>query len=275
MGKEVFRNDWLHLYSGFERVHFEIGPASYFDDRAHICITPTFLIPFIGIFFTGFSLLSLIWVPFLIIGYGTIYLDLPIHSGIDEAEPPRYGFYWYNSEGAKFNITSFVWCWKSKIKFFHMPWEYDWVRTSKLKKDGTWEHETYKNRKSFYKDDWKDILWFGSYPYTYVLKDGTIQQRMATICVEEREWRWRSFKWLPFPKMIRKTIDVEFSYNGQIHREVLIEKKGYPLKNKQLSEIGEQTGSWKGGTIGCGYSMKPGESPLDTLRRMERERKFD
>lgn len=39
-------------------------------------------------------------------------------------------------------------------------------------------------------------------------------------------------------------------------------------------EVGERTGSWKGGTIGCGYNMLPGESPLDTLRRMEAERKF-
>ena len=39
-------------------------------------------------------------------------------------------------------------------------------------------------------------------------------------------------------------------------------------------EVGEETGSWKGGCVGCGYEMLPGEVPLDTLRRMERDRKF-
>jgi hypothetical protein len=39
-------------------------------------------------------------------------------------------------------------------------------------------------------------------------------------------------------------------------------------------EVGERTGSWKGGTIGCGYDMLPDESAVQCLRRMERERKF-
>jgi len=39
-------------------------------------------------------------------------------------------------------------------------------------------------------------------------------------------------------------------------------------------EVGERTGSWKGGVLGCGYDMKPGETRLECLRRMERERRF-
>lgn len=30
----------------------------------------------------------------------------------------------------------------------------------------------------------------------------------------------------------------------------------------------------KGGCTGCGYDIKPGETPLECLQRMERERKF-
>jgi hypothetical protein len=107
-----------------------------------------------------------------------------------------------------------------------------------------------------------------------VLNNGTIQQRFATVCVEEREWRWRWFQWLPFPRLKRKTLDVEFSYGGPIYREILFEKIGHPLKHKQTGEVGERTGDWKGGTLGCGYTMEKGETPLETLRRMERERKF-
>lgn len=32
--------------------------------------------------------------------------------------------------------------------------------------------------------------------------------------------------------------------------------------------------SWKGGTIGCGYALRPNESPYECLKRMEQERKF-
>lgn len=86
-----------------------------------------------------------------------------------------------------------------------------------------------------------------AHPYTYKLKNGEVQNVIATISAESREWKRR---WLPFRKLSR-SIDVNF--NG---------------------EVGEGTGSWKGGTIGCGYEMLDGESPLDTLRRMERERIF-
>jgi hypothetical protein len=38
-------------------------------------------------------------------------------------------------------------------------------------------------------------------------------------------------------------------------------------------EVGERSGSWKGGTLGCGYEILPNETPLMCLRRMEKERK--
>ena len=166
-----------------------------------------------------------------------------------------------------------------------MPWEWDWFRSSTMLKDGSWFHETKNNR----------VIWFtkenkyGTYDwlqenalkeehtYIYKLKSGEIQQRIATIKVEEREWRWRAFKWLPYPRMIRKTISVEFSYGGPIEREVILEKKNCPLKlkDKYTGEVGERTGGWKGGTLGCGYDMLPNETPLQTLRRMEKERIFN
>lgn len=87
-----------------------------------------------------------------------------------------------------------------------------------------------------------------THPYRYVLRSGEVQERAATIYAERRIW---TRPWLPW-RMERVSIDVSFS-----------------------DEVGERTGSWKGGTIGCGYDMLPGERPLDTLRRMERNRKFD
>lgn len=89
------------------------------------------------------------------------------------------------------------------------------------------------------------------YDYTYTLKNGETQHRKATVHVERMTWRMRWYPLLPFSRS-RTSIDVAFS-----------------------DEVGEGTGSWKGGTVGCGYEMLPGETPLETLRRMERERKFD
>ena len=86
------------------------------------------------------------------------------------------------------------------------------------------------------------------HPYVYLLRNRELQHRTATIYPEERRW-WRP--WPPF-RMVRKSINVDFS-----------------------DEVGERTGSWKGGTTGCGYDMRRGERPLDTLRRMERERVFN
>lgn len=274
----IFRNDWIHIYKGFDKTQFKVGPASYFDDRLHFSFTPTLFIPIIGIFFTGLSFWSLIWLPFMFIGYGNIYLDLPIYSGIDDSEPPQYGFYFYG-EGRKLFFNSFWLCLGKKTKCIHMPWEWDWVRTSVLKKDGTWEHETYQLKKKkifkeFYKDEWKIVIWTESYPFTYVLKSGKVQHRIAELKVEEREWRWRGLRWFPFINKIRKDISINFSYGGPIVREVIVEKNGFQLKNKYTGEVGEETGSWKGGTLGCGYNMLPNETPLETLRRMEKERTF-
>lgn len=86
-----------------------------------------------------------------------------------------------------------------------------------------------------------------SHSYRYVLRSGEVQERIATIKAERRLWTRPWFPW----KRESYCIDVEF--NG---------------------EVGERTGSWKGGTIGCGYEMLEGETPLTTLRRMEQERKF-
>ena len=86
-----------------------------------------------------------------------------------------------------------------------------------------------------------------THSYKYTLRSGVVQKRAATIQVETRLW---TRHWLP-RKLFKRTIDVKFN-----------------------DEVGERSGSWKGGCLGCGYDMNAGESPLDTLRRMERERKF-
>lgn len=86
------------------------------------------------------------------------------------------------------------------------------------------------------------------HPYQYVLKDGTIQNRTATIFSETRRW---TRPWLP-RTLVHKSINVEFN-----------------------EEVGERSGSWKGGVLGTGFAMKEGETPLQAMRRMERDQKFN
>lgn len=138
-----------------------------------------------------------------------------------------------------------------KTKHYDMPWHLEWYRSSALRKDGNWEHEFRGDRKSFYEDKWNDILWSEPYPYTYVRKHGEVQERTATLKVEEREWRPKWLMWTSLFAHTSRTIGIRFN-----------------------DEVGERTGSWKGGTTGCSYEMKDGELPLQALRRMESERKF-
>jgi hypothetical protein len=86
--------------------------------------------------------------------------------------------------------------------------------------------------------------------YRYILKDGTVQDHTATIYVDRMAWRLRWLRWTSLFEKLRTSIRVKFS-----------------------DEIGEQSGSWKGGCTGCGYDLLPDETAEHCFRRMERNRK--
>lgn len=92
---------------------------------------------------------------------------------------------------------------------------------------------------------------FETHPYTYNLERGEVQRVTASVLHERRTMGRNILSRLGWPSRIEHVIDVHFD-----------------------GEVGERAGSWKGGTIGCGYEMNEGEQPVDTLRRMERDRKF-
>lgn len=223
--KWIYKSKYVIFYftKTFD-VSFEI--CGYFDNRPRINI---------DLFFFSLALI----LPFR-------------NSWTDECDPPKWGIAYHNQtfwiyRGGKGNMNG-----GNKWWTFNMPWQLKWIRTSSLRKDGEWEHETKGNNKNFWKDEWKEILWSKTYPYTYKLKSGKVQKRHATVKVEEREWRMNWFKWLPFGNKVSKTISIDFD-----------------------DEVGERTGSWKGGVTGCRYELLPNETPLKCLRRMEKERIFD
>jgi hypothetical protein len=152
--------------------------------------------------------------------------------------------------------------WGEHTKIIHAPWSPTFYRHSILAQDGrSWITELSGHRiprdevaLGEAQTDWFFFSylprWKKELPYRYVLRSGEVQNCIATIGVEEREWRWRWFPWLPLGKVTR-AIDVTFS-----------------------AEVGERADSWKGGCTGCGYDLRHDETPEECLARMERERKF-
>jgi len=145
-----------------------------------------------------------------------------------------YGFNWFEN-GIQFH-------WGKECRIWYLPFRtWEFISHEVLDKDGNWAPHmlTYEG------DDGRHTE---IHSYTYTRRSGEVQEREATIYTE-RYTHHR--KWAPFLKRTSQGIHVEFS-----------------------DEVGESTGSWKGGTVGCSYTMLAGETMLDTLRRMESERKF-
>ena len=151
--------------------------------------------------------------------------------------------------GVYYDSNAVVWCWGNYTKFFHMPWDWNHCKDKHMVQvaDGSWVK---------YSPSWsaegEDARHISTFPYKYVLKNGEEQNVLARVYVERREWRRKCFWYIPWFAKKRTSIDVAFT-----------------------AEVGERAGSWKGGCIGCGYDMLPGETVEGALRRMERDRKFN
>lgn len=216
-------NDWLIFYWGW-RFDVSYETCGYFDNRPRINLCLIF-----------FSL--------------TIVLPFR-NNWTDECDGPKWGVAIHNNtvwiyRGGKGNMRGGNKWWTWDIPFITK----EWVRTSILLKDYTWEHETRKSKgKNFWDEKWKSQQ--ASWTYSFTDKyDGQVIP--TTIYVEEREWRPKWLKWTSLFAYKKRAIDVHFS-----------------------KEVGKRKGSWKGGTIGCGYDLLSNEEPLDCLKRMEKERVF-
>ncbi|GGY87721.1 hypothetical protein [Shewanella fodinae] len=137
--------------------------------------------------------------------------------------------------------NSIIWRWNWIYKSWDAPFvSYVFEFYKVLNKDGKWEDGSGSlDNENIDRQE---------FDYTYQLNSGDIQNRKATCFIEKRQWHR---KWLPFIKMTCTQLSVEFD-----------------------GEVGEKTGTWKGGCIGCNYDMLPKESVEQCLRRMEKEREF-
>ena len=195
----------------------------------------------------GYDYAQIIFQPL----FFSMFIKLPfqLKKSKEESYKDRsYGFYLYGEDG--FDCINFEWNysrWHWRFPFFSWEWEsrevLDFNRnTVYIKSDNKDTEHDWNEEERLKKSVSK------TYDYTYVRKNGQIQDRKATVFIER--WTWGR-KWFPFLKMKRTSIDVAFN-----------------------EEIGERVDTWKGGTVGCSWELKPNETPEQALRRMERERKF-
>lgn len=139
--------------------------------------------------------------------------------------------------------------WNEHYTIWNLPWFSSVFQRHEVRRaDGSWVPYV----GSYEHDKEPDGRELSTFPYTYKLKCGEMQYRTATVYVDRMAWRRRGFTWTRLFEKERQSISVAFS-----------------------DEVGERTGSWKGGCVGCGWTMLPGETAGQTLRRMERERVFD
>jgi hypothetical protein len=220
---KIYRTKYTEFYWA---KRFDIGyeTCGYFDSRPRINI---------DLFFFSF----------------TIILPFPNPKWANECDSPKWGIAIHNNtfwiyRGGKGNMNGGNKWWTWYIPFVTK----DWVRTSILLKDDTWEHETKGNKKDFYNEQWKAKQKSWTYDYVDSYDSEIIP---TTIFVYEMEWRPKWMHWTSVFAKTKRKIDVHFS-----------------------KECGKRKGSWKGGTLGCNYELLPNETPLDCLRRMEKERKF-
>lgn len=173
-----------------------------------------------------------------------------VSTGGYDIKDTMYGCYLYPSL-AKWQDTCFHWGTKSWR--WYMPWTYTWESTEHLSSDGkTIVSDSAKSKRDWmvYRQEVEEYQKTHSrvLDYTYTLRNGTIQNRKATVSIERRTWKMRGWPW---KKHVRTSIEVSFD-----------------------QEVGEQSGSWKGGVIGTNHDMLPNETVEQALRRMESERKF-
>lgn len=176
-----------------------------------------------------------------------LFFSLYIHLS-EEYDRPwddngfSYGFYIYDWMTLNYG-------WGKDGKYWDFPYRmFKWFKTEIYDVDGNLkfiENEGDRNWNERYEIQNQIKV---EYPYQYVLKNGEVQERTAKVHVSKMYWKR---KWFPFLIKMKHCIDIDFN-----------------------NEVGEQTGSWKGGCIGCSYEIKDGETPEQCLRRMEKERKF-
>lgn len=133
----------------------------------------------------------------------------------------------------------------------HLPWT-EWRHIRRSFYDARGEHfwTEWDTRGRAYRADWRatKAAEEACPALVFEIDDHDGQRIKATTRIQEREWHFGTkwCKWLSWFRkpMVRRSLDIEFS-----------------------SEVGTEKGSWKGGLIGTGIEMLPGELHESAFRR--------
>lgn len=165
----------------------------------------------------------------------------------EDVFPREYGFHFFEGAvhvhyGAQTHDSS-----TTKSSVYFLPWKaWRHVRQSFYGLEG--EHFASIPERPRIAWEAQDAIKNACPKVRFAFEDYDGQSLIATTHIEEREWlagegwfRWLS--WFRRPK-VRRTLKIEFS-----------------------GETGKEKGSWKGGTIGTGIEMMPGELHEAAFRR--------
>jgi len=200
-----------------------------------------FTIKYLVIGYSDYGYAQFLWHFF----YGQFFITFPWKHKVGKdysCDHPSYGLTYHNN--------SLMFYWNKKCKVWNLPFfSYDWIRTSLLLSNGTWEHESKGNRKDFYNKEWTDKQWEITIPYKHTTSSEGHIDVDVKCHITEREWRRKWFKWTKTSAKISRTVAVEFS-----------------------DEVGPRRGSWKGGVLGTGFKIPNNTTDIDKgLKKMEKE----
>lgn len=84
-------SEWVKFYPNFNK-GFYISKAGYFDERSEVITSLTQLIVLFALpMVLLYSLWGLILLPFLVFGWGKMYINLPIKTGIQDCDSAAWG----------------------------------------------------------------------------------------------------------------------------------------------------------------------------------------
>ena len=179
-------------------------------------------------------------IPFLLFGYGTLFISLPYNTGLYLAEYAFYGILYIND-------TIAIYYGLDKVKYIKMPWALIYIKTSKLLKDElSWIDENQIGTND------KDKIYSNNYPFTYTLKSGEVQNVIATIRINKIERRYLIFKWTKLFAIENRVMHYCFS-----------------------EFVGQHNCSYVKGIIGGNIEMLENETVLECLDRMKTEKIFN
>lgn len=238
--EQEYKNSWLTFYPKKDSRGFCF---SWRKKQIHTYVSS--ILTVIGLIFLPFfiSWWTLLLIPFLFFSWGQIFINLPKYSD-DDWDSYDYGVDFYSVDG---EFPNHIWFRMAdgKSKTFYFPWAYKFDKREVLHKLGWYTEQ--KGDNLWDKDVWGNMMVIETHPYTYTLNSGEKQKTTAEIYQEKRTWK----NWFGLNKMMKHYIEIEFK-----------------------DEVGERAGSWKGGCVSCSYQVNKGETALECLRRMEKERRF-